>query len=239
MGRESFYYRQLQETLQQPGCPICRLGNKAGRSRIDGLLYDSVTDTDSREQLAASLGLCRSHSRELLTFPGERLGATIIEWAVLREAQRRLQRSAPSSAPSLRQRLRGQTAGQSPLSSAGPCPACTHQAEIEARALSELLENLVGDLQAPLRAAGGLCWPHLEQAVAAANDLQLHSALVSLHDAAWQELIDLMGEFIRKRDYRFSGETISDEESAALEQAISVLTGMHPSSSEEYAFAAP
>lgn len=225
MGEESFYYRQLHEMLQQPGCPICHAGNRAGRSRIDALLYDSVTDKDSREQLAASLGFCRSHSQQLLTFPGERLGATIIEWAVLREAQRRLQRSASSTAPSLRQRLRGQATGQPPLTPAGPCPVCTHQAEIEARALRELLENLVGDLEAPLRVAGGLCWPHLELAMATARSPQQQAALASLHNAAWQELIDLMSEFIRKRDYRFSGEAISDEESAALERAIRVLTG--------------
>ena len=37
-----------------------------------------------------------------------------------------------------------------------------------------------------------------------------------------------MGEFIRKRDYRFSGETITDDETAAMEKAIKVLTGVYP-----------
>ena len=49
-----------------------------------------------------------------------------------------------------------------------------------------------------------------------------------LHSDVWQGLIDQMGEFIRKRDYRFSGETITDEETAAMETAIKVLTGMYP-----------
>jgi hypothetical protein len=37
-----------------------------------------------------------------------------------------------------------------------------------------------------------------------------------------------MGEFIRKRDYRYSQETISDEETAAVERSIEMLTGVYP-----------
>ena len=191
------------------------------------LLYDSVTDKDSREKLAESLGFCNLHSRELLSFPGERLGATIIEWAVLREAQRRLQRSAPAGAPGIRQRLRGQTAGESSLARPG-------------RARS------AGTRLSWRRARCESCWstswaiwmfpPGRRRPVLAASGPgdgrgqrpRVHGSLVKLHSDVWQGLIDQMGEFIRKRDYRFSGETITDEETAAMETAIKVLTGMYP-----------
>jgi hypothetical protein len=79
-----------------------------------------------------------------------------------------------------------------------------------------------------LAAAGGLCWPHLELAMRSASDARVHSALVSLHDQVWQGVIEQMGEFIRKRDYRYSQETISDEETAAVERSIEMLTGVYP-----------
>lgn len=142
MSQQSYFYQELREMLQQPGCPICHVGRKVARSQIDALLYDSVTDRDSREKLAASMGFCSAHSRELLTFSGERLGATIIEWALLREAQRRLQRTAPAAGPSLRQRLRGQPAAGSGLTAAEPCPVCANQATQEARSLRELLSAI-------------------------------------------------------------------------------------------------
>lgn len=227
MSQQSYFYQELREMLKQPGCPICHVGRKVARSQIDSLLYDSVTDRNSRETLTASMGFCSGHSRDLLTFSGERLGATIIEWALLREAQRRLQRSAPSAGPSLRQRLRGKTAA-SVLAADEPCPVCANQATQEARSLRELLEHLVGDLDAPLRAAGGLCWPHLDQAVSSASDPRVHSALVSVHTEVWQTLIDQMAEFIRKRDYRFSDEVPSDDEAVAVERAIEALTGVYP-----------
>jgi hypothetical protein len=228
MSQQSYFYQELQEMLRQPGCPICHVGRKVARSQIDAMLYDSVTDREGREKLAESMGFCSAHSRDLLTFSGERLGATIIEWALLREAQRRLQRSAPAAGPSLRQRLRGQAAAASSLAADDPCPVCANQAELEARSLRELLEHLVGDLETPLRTAGGLCWPHLDLAMRSASDPRVHGALVSLHDGIWQGLIDQMEEFIRKRDYRYSQETISDEETAAVERSIEVLTGAYP-----------
>ena len=228
MSQQSYFYQELHEMLQQPGCPICHVGYKVARSQLDALLYDSVTDKDSREKLAGSMGFCSAHSRDLLSFPGERLGATIIEWALLREAQRRLQRSAPAAGRSLAQRLRGQGPAASSLGAEDPCPVCLHKAEIEARSLRELLEHLVGDLETPLAAAGGLCWPHLELAMRSASDPRVHSALVSLHDQVWQGLIDQMAEFIRKRDYRYSQETITDEETAAVERSIEIMTGAYP-----------
>lgn len=228
MSQQSFYYQELQEMLRQPGCPICHVGRKVARGQLDALLYDSVTDKDSREKLSGSLGFCSAHSRDLLTFPGERLGATIIEWALLREAQRRLKNSSPSGGSSWRQRLRGQTAAASSLAADDPCPVCANQATLEARSLQELLEHLVGDLETPLAAAGGLCWPHLDLAMRTAGDPRIHGALVRLHDQVWQGLIDQMAEFIRKRDYRYSQETISDDETAAVERSIEALTGAYP-----------
>jgi len=61
-----------------------------------------------------------------------------------------------------------------------------------------------------------------------ASDARVHGALVNLHSDIWQALIDQMGEFIRKRDYRYSQETISEEETAAVERSIETLTGAYP-----------
>ena len=52
MSTESFYYQELREMLQKPGCPVCHVGRKVAHGQIDLLLYDSVTDKDSREKLA-------------------------------------------------------------------------------------------------------------------------------------------------------------------------------------------
>lgn len=231
MSKESAYYQELQQILAMPGCPVCHVGHKSAHGQLDALLWDSVNDPESREKIGHTLGFCSEHSRELLTFQGERLGATIIEQAVLKEALQRLQQGRPTQASGWRQRLavdvrrQGSEPAERP---GGRCPVCANQAEIEARSLRSLLEHLVDDLDRPLAAAGGLCWPHLDQALRSTSDARVRSALVEVHGQVWETLIAQMGEFIRKRDYRFSHETITDEESVAVERAIAVLTGQYP-----------
>ncbi len=230
MSKQSVFYQELQAILERPGCPICHVGRKTARGRLDALLYDSVNDPETRERLAGVMGFCSAHSRELLSFQGERLGATIIEQAVLKEAMRRLQAPAPPGSAGMRGWLRpGSRQGDAPpLGAAGPCPVCADQADIEQRSLRSLMEHLVGDLEKPLEQAGGLCWPHLELALATHRDAGARAALVAVHSRVWQQLIDEMGEFIRKRDYRFSHETISEVETRAVERAIAALTGEYP-----------
>ena len=35
MPTESFYYQELREMLQKPGCPVCHVGRKVARGQIE------------------------------------------------------------------------------------------------------------------------------------------------------------------------------------------------------------
>jgi len=150
---------------------------------------------------------------------------------VLKEALRRLDRAAGPAKRSLLARLlvnlsRGAAAeAESPIQPAGPCPVCQTEADVELRAIEVLLGNLNGDLEARLDAAGGLCYPHLERALQINHDPAAHTILLRVQRQVWQRLIDQLGEYIRKRDYRFSHEMISEEEGLAIEGAVAGLTG--------------
>ena len=108
------------------------------------------------------------------------------------------------------------------------CPVCAKQEEIEARALDALVENLVDDLDGPLRQAGGLCWEHLGLALQRCGDPATQARLVEVQSAVWNGLVGHLGEFIRKRDYRFQHEPITDDEADSIGQAIAALTGQYP-----------
>ncbi|NOX63569.1 MAG: hypothetical protein GXP42_16725 [Chloroflexi bacterium] len=219
-------YFELQDALSEPGCPICRIGEEAGRRMLDGLLYESVNDPTAREKLKDSLGFCHVHSRQLLTFSGERLGAAIIERAVLQEAIRRLSQVAkPSSSSRLRNWLSDNGGEESALPPGGPCPICDHQAAVEKRAVEELMRHLMDEFKEPLRVAGGLCWPHLQLALRVKRKARAKSVLLEIQESAWKELSGHLDEFIRKRDYRFRHEGLSEQEAASIERAIAALTG--------------
>lgn len=209
--------------LAARGCPMCRAGGQSGRRYLDALLFESVTDPGIRAELESSLGFCDRHHRQMLTFPGERLGVAIIEQALLKEALRRLGSSpGPSRRSGWRARLGSGAADASPLD---PCPACRQEADASDRTMSVLLQHLAGDLDQPLREAGGLCWPHLTRALARCADATTYAALVEVHEAAWGQVVSDLGEFIRKRDHRFRHETVSDAEADAIEQAMDALGG--------------
>lgn len=209
-------------TAQTPGCPICRYGRQAGRAFLEGLLYESVNDFGLRQQLVQSLGFCAYHSREMLRFPGARLGAAILEQAMLKEALRRIQTQTPAR----RSLLRGRRASAAPASNHDGCPVCRHEREAEQRAVEELVADWNGAWAEALENAGGLCYNHLHQAIQLSPNKAAASQLKALHQRLWQALIDHLDEFIRKHDYRFRDEAISDAEAEAIRRAIHVLTSV-------------
>jgi len=233
-ANQSATYQQLQIALKKVGCPICQLGQQTGHAYLDGILWESVNDPSTREKLIGSLGFCGRHTRETLTFAGERLGVAIIQRAVLKEVARRLPAAAAPS-PTILQRIQAQWRQQpdaaqadSPLNATSPCPACVQQAAGEKRARQVLLEHLQQDLAEPLRKAGGLCLPHLQNALQECRQPEVAAALIELQQAAWQDLGAHLSEFIRKNDHRFQAEKITDGERAAVDRAVAALTGEYP-----------
>ncbi|MEX1020209.1 MAG: DUF6062 family protein [Litorilinea sp.] len=246
--QQSAAYQELVQALAETGCPLCTIAQRQARTHIGGILWDSVTDPASRARLDASLGLCGRHSREMLTFAGERLAIAIVQQAVVKAAARQLTESPPPPRQALSDRVRswlggkpGQTDPGTPTLAAdsapdsyaeqpqtpAPCPACEVEARTEARVAEVLIRHLKNDLDKPLAAAGGLCRPHLYYCLERSPRSQ-HTGLIALHQELWAALGGHLGEFIRKRDHRFHHETITDAERDAVERSVQLITGGDP-----------
>ena len=83
------YYRLL-EALDKPGCPICRCLLEDGRRHLDALLYEQVTDVETRRRLRAAWGLCNWHTWMLPTLGGGMTGAAILHEDLVRVCARRV-----------------------------------------------------------------------------------------------------------------------------------------------------
>lgn len=231
---DSQTYEQLRTALSQAGCPICLISRQAGSRYLDNLLYAFVNDPGIHESLLRPLGFCRRHSHALLLIPGQRLGVAIIQQALLKEARRRLGQKSARPQPALFHQLgRGRQPKDAPASpdpSAAPlddraCPACQRERDTALRAVRELLIRLIDDLDQPLQEGGGLCWPHFQLALAQSPEPQVVDHLNRLQSGIWTDVIANLEEFIRKNDYRFQAEVITEAEKGALAQAINLLTG--------------
>ncbi|RME43278.1 MAG: hypothetical protein D6791_15840 [Chloroflexi bacterium] len=232
MSDKSTTYFDLQDALTLGGCPICRIVWKAGHSYLDALLYEGVNDPEGRERLSRSLGFCSHHNHRLLSFRGERLGIAILQRAFLQEALRRLRHHSGPPTRSLRRRVqehlqpltRLELDNEPVIESQGECPVCRHEAEVEARATLELLKHL-GKLDTALREAGGLCWHHLELALNHCYDASTFELLVAVQQVAWETLMGQLDEYIRKSDYRFRHEPLTQSEKIAAERGVAALSG--------------
>jgi len=207
---------------EQEGCPICHYGREAGRKYLDGVMYESVNDFGLRQRLVKNMGFCAFHSQEILTFPGAKLGAAIIEQAMLKEALRRMEDVSPARGSIF---SRGNKNGSgSSVPDRNNCPACLHEQAAEQRAIEELLTHWDETWAGLLENAGGMCFNHLTLTLRLAPK-STAKTLKAMHKDLWQTLIAQLDEFIRKQDYRFRDESISEEEGVASRRTIAILTG--------------
>src|SRR5262245_48413444 len=77
-GEKFVGYVRLVEACGQPGCPVCRCVLHDSRQHLHAILYEQVTDPDTRRRLRASWGFCNWHTWMLLEIQGMRSGAAII-----------------------------------------------------------------------------------------------------------------------------------------------------------------
>jgi hypothetical protein len=233
MEKVTATYQRLQSIIVHTGCPICALSQQAVTTFLSTLLWESSNDLNVSEMLTESLGFCGRHSREMLSFGGQRLAVAVVERLSLLAAIRRLPEVATctgTAAPSWfqlwqpRQAVKEQPRARLEFScDIKPCPACVRAASEAARGIEELVAHL-DELSSLLLAAGGLCLPHFVQAMYAADAVQ-RERLLTIEQRAWTDLAADLEEFIRKHMDHHHAEPVSERARLAVERAIAGLTG--------------
>ncbi len=169
---------EVFETLASPGCPICALALRSVRRYLDALAYESVNDVELREHLRASRGFCHHHAWQFLDLAADGLGTALIYGDVLGSVLAAL-RPEPAAVSPLRALAR--LGRRQPrwrtmlrrLAPRGQCPACRELEGAATRYLEVLLPRLSEpDMRRRLAAAGGLCLPHLRQALGKSTTAQ-------------------------------------------------------------------
>ena len=232
--QNSIAYFEVRDALREAGCPICHLLVTRSVAALDSLLYEQVTDPDTRDELRTSHGLCNWHAWELLHIPTGRSGIAIIYETLLGHQLAELLLLQQTLQPrTLWQRLTTRMCNHTPAlpflsrwRTKAPCPICRqHTYRDEKIYLRALLDGFSApEFTAHFQDAFGLCLPHLAFAVERERD---HTALPTLVHLQVQKLTALhsqLQEIIRKFDYRFAAE-LSGEEGVAWRQAIELFVG--------------
>lgn len=220
---------ELLEAFAQPGCPICFLAARSVSRHIEAYCRDSVTDVPVRDNLRAANGYCTRHAHQFLDMQ-DSLAAAITYADILKKMigviNRAPDREARSSIVNAIRRAFGVRDSRArPLLPERQCPACEEQQVSERRYLTGLIAHL-GEtaVREVFISSQGLCLIHLPVAVDLADGEKLRT-LVNVQRKAWSQLRGHMNEIVRKADYRFTSERITDEERDSLLDVIERIAG--------------
>lgn len=233
MSEEKFIgYFRLVEACGKRGCPVCRCVSDESRAYLDALLYEQVTDPDTRRAIRASWGFCNWHTWMLLEVDHSIFGSAIIYEDLVKLALRRTERlgeraERPRSRgwlSALIGRRRRPTAVELYRARAA-CPACRAAADTERRYLEALVTFIDdGDLQAAYARCDGLCLPHLFAGLENNADRHAARVLVDRTREKWAKLGQEIGSFVSKHDYR-NREPYTEAEVASYTRAFEMLVG--------------
>jgi hypothetical protein len=216
---------ELREAMSEWGCPLCRLAERAERTFIDSLNYERVLDLKTRDALKASRGLCPPHSRQWQELGGSALSVAIVYRISVLDLLRDTE--AVSQAGGFLRRGKDAAQLADTLQAHGSCLVCEIGAGTAQRFADLLLKDMaMQDVQQGLRDCGGLCLPHLRETLQRPGAGRVYKLLIEVHREAWGTLMGELDEFIRKNDYRFRHEPLTDAEADSWIRALDVIVGL-------------
>lgn len=239
---------RLLDSCEKPGCPVCRCLRIDSEQYLEALLYEQVTDPDTRKRLYASWGFCSWHASMLPKTPDPAFGSSILCEDLLRLVIERFARRSTRRAPRPGGpvgRLRGLLASRwTPALVAlfrrrVACPACAVITDSETRYLQAALQFVddpqFGDAYAR---SEGLCVPHAIRTVELGEGSPQADRLIAETLPKWAALRRDLADFIAKHDHRRMA-PFTEAEGTAYLRALEALAGasglfgndIHPASS--------
>jgi hypothetical protein len=236
----------LIEAMQKPGCPACRIFRQASARALESFLWENVNEPDVRQGILDSYGFCPTHTRvmvarEVMT-SSIPLGTNIIYEHLGRVVAGELKHQRPgnagvsagAAARDLLNRLGVRKAGSSPMMARGVCPACQAGENAATNSLHVLCEELEkdGDVRQTYLAGDGLCLAHLRAAIGAHSQAFPKSVTLLIDDTVTrlEDQSRNMKEYIRKNNWSYRGETLSESEDTAWRKTLGFFTGYAGSS---------
>jgi hypothetical protein len=232
MARAFIGFFRLVEACAHPGCPVCRCVIRDSHRHLDALLYEQVTDPDTRRAIRASWGFCNWHTWMLLEVEHAIFGSALIYEELVKLALSRTERLDGRADPPrprgwLSTLLRGPRRSSSVEGYRGraECPACTAAADTERRYLSTMVASIDdGDLAAAYAQSDGLCVPHLFAVLERDGERREARVLVDRTREKWARLGRELSSFVSKHDYR-NREPYTPAEAASSARAFEMLAG--------------
>lgn len=212
---------------------MCRCLIADARQYLQSLLYEQVTDADTRGRLRSAGGFCNWHAWMLRETSDPAFGTAILYEDLLRLAIQRFEQ-APGELPG-RPRGRSGWLGRlaqrllrTPLAMSRPrpiCPGCQLLAECEEHYLRTVLQFIDdADFDQAYWRSQGLCVPHVWRALEIGGGAAGARRLLARTLPKWAEIRRDLQSFLGKHDHR-NRQPFTEAESLAGIRALETLAG--------------
>ncbi len=208
-------YLNLLDSLRAEGCPLCHILSERLDKFIYNFLDETVTDVDTRLRIRKDLGFCGTHAR-MLQKNENCLGQGIIYQDLVETLHSHV--IFPADPKKTRKAI-------DKIYAARKCVFCEHVGEIETRYLEVFTGSFDKiELRDAYASSQGLCLNHMAMALRTWKDSKTISLFLESESAKLRELDGELKEFVRKFDYRYSGEKFGKERDSWI-RAIGKISG--------------
>ena len=210
-------YFDLKDAFKIPGCPLCNRIKEISRKFLDNLYYERVLDGGTRVGLIQAKGFCNWHAWMSTEILNSDSGIAIIYKQLLDIEIERLSNWIKAGGPSVKKSdLRAYRRILNTLLSSwinkASCPICKSVQDHERMNGGVLLDFIEEEeFSKEFEKSSGICIRHLMQIIQTFRAHPNLPLLVEKQLRKYKLLSYELGEYDRKRDYRFSKEPKGSE----------------------------
>jgi len=229
-------YYKLQEALGEEQCPVCFMLDKISTEYLDSVIYELITDYDTRQRVKAALGFCNWHAWKLAEMASAIGGVGILYESLFTFVNEELDgrpghvlRSAKRRRRKLRElwpfgRGRDLSSAFSSYFERERCPACDWVRFFEKTSLETLLDFFEdAEIKAAWSSSPGLCVPHLALCLQYFSGHAQLPGLLADQRAKYDGLIAELREFNRLRDHRYHHEPRGAEQTSPRRAVLAMV----------------
>jgi len=210
-------YLELKDAFKIPGCPLCNRVKKISWKFLDNLFYERVLDGGTRVGLIEAKGFCNWHAWMSTEILNSDSGIAIIYKQLLDIEIERLSNWIKTAGSLVKKsNLRAYRKILNTMFSSwthkASCPICKSVQDHERMDERVLLDFIDEDeFSKEFEKSSGICIRHLVDVIQTAKAHPNLPLLVGKQLQKYKFLSHELGEYDRKRDYRFSNEPKGSE----------------------------
>ena len=198
-------YYDFMDLFEQDDCPICLMRQKWADEFIDAFLYEGVNDRNFRKIIRDNGGMCRKHAYDMMA-QGDPLAHSILYSDLIGTYLKNIDaKNKP---------------GCLVCSKEVEADEVTYRAFMEYFSCDEAFYNKFADTKSCI------CRPHLKELkIRFKKNKTLLDGLYEVQIKNLEVAKEHLDEIVRKHDYRYAGEALTDEEKLAWQRAVKLMVG--------------